>query len=190
RKKSLIMPQTSQLTTLLDDDRWHNKVYSGGWVDGHGDTIAVIEPATGKELGRVGSANPQDVGAAAKRAADAQKAWAATKPTQRAAILRRAGQLFEDHAAELQAWIMQEIVAIAAKVDLDLLVTAQERYESAALCTAPMGEVLSTDDPRWSFARRRPAGVVSVISPFNFPLILSIRSVVPALGLGIAVLRI
>src|SRR5699024_9155741 len=86
------------------------------------------------------------------------------------------------------AWIMQETGAISAKADLELHVAAQECYEAAALCTAPMGEVLSTDDPRWSIARRRPAGVVSVISPFNFPLILSIRSVVPALGLGNAVL--
>ena len=182
------MAHTTQLDTLLDDDRWHNKVYSGRWVDGGGDNIAIVEPATGKELGRVGSATSKDVAAAAKRAADAQKAWAATKPTQRAAILRRAGQFFEDHAAELQAWIMQETGAISAKADLELHVAAQECYEAAALCTAPMGEVLSTDDPRWSIARRRPAGVVSVISPFNFPLILSIRSVVPALGLGNAVL--
>lgn len=182
------MAQNSQMVTLLDDDRWHNKVYSGGWVDGGGADIAVVEPATGKKLGSVGSANPQDVRAAAKRAAEAQKAWAATKPTQRATILRSAGQLFEDHAVELQAWIMQETGAISAKADLELHVAAQECYEAAALCTAPMGEVLSTDDPRWSIARRRPAGVVSVISPFNFPLILSIRSVVPALGLGNAVL--
>src|SRR5699024_12562987 len=106
RKKSLIMAQNSQMATLLDDDRWHNKLYSGGWVDGGGADIAVVGPATVKALGSVGSADPQDVRAAATRAAEAQKAWAATKPTQRAAILRSAGQLFEDHEIEQQAWIM------------------------------------------------------------------------------------
>ena len=42
---------------------------------------------------------------------------------------------------------MQETGAISAKADLELHVAAQECYEAAALCTAPMGEVLSTDDP-------------------------------------------
>lgn len=51
-----------------------------------------------------------------------------------------------------------------------------------------MGHVLPSNDARWSFSRRRPAGVVSVIAPFNVPLILSIRSVAPALALGNAVL--
>ncbi|WP_223942622.1 aldehyde dehydrogenase family protein [Arthrobacter sp. StoSoilB22] len=50
------------------------------------------------------------------------------------------------------------------------------------------GEVLTSNEDRWSVARRRPAGVVSAIAPFNFPLILSIRSVAPALALGNAVL--
>ncbi|MEZ0089027.1 benzaldehyde dehydrogenase (NAD) [Streptacidiphilus sp. EB129] len=48
--------------------------------------------------------------------------------------------------------------------------------------------MLPSNEPRWSFARRLPAGVVAVIAPFNFPLILAIRSVAPALALGNAVL--
>ncbi|GAA2046685.1 benzaldehyde dehydrogenase [Yaniella flava] len=182
------MAQTQEGSTLLGDPRWHNKILSDGWVPGTGESLNITEPATGKQLGSIGSASPQDVNAAATRAAEVQKEWAAVKPTERAAILRRAGQLFEEHAAELQPWIMQETGAIPPKADLELHVAAQECYEAAALCTAPSGEVLSTDDPRWSFARRRPAGVVAVISPFNFPLILSIRSVVPALALGNTVL--
>lgn len=182
------MTQTQDTTTLLDDPRWHGQIYSGGWTDGSGETLSIFEPATGTELGTIGSASPEDVASAATRAAAAQKDWAAMKPTQRAAILRKAGQLFEDHADELRSWVMKETGAIPAKADLELHVAAQECYEAAALCTAPSGEVLSTDAPRWSFARRRPAGVVAVISPFNFPLILSIRSVVPALAVGNTVL--
>src|SRR5436190_1205293 len=60
--------------------------------------------------------------------------------------------------------------------------------EAAALPSHPLGEILATAKPRMSLARRVPAGVVGVISPFNFPLILSIRSVAPALALGNAVL--
>lgn len=182
------MTQTQETTTLLDDSRWQNQIFSGGWIAGTGDNLSITEPATGKELGSIGSASTDDVAQAAERAAAAQKVWAATKPTERAAIFRRAGLLFEQYAEELQSWIMKETGAIPAKADLELHVAAQECYEAAALCTAPSGDVLSTDDPRWSFSRRRPAGVVAVISPFNFPLILSIRSVAPALALGNTVL--
>ncbi len=182
------MTQTQQEQTLLDDPRWQNKILNGGWVSGSGDDIEIIEPATGETLGTIGGANPEDVKTAAKRAAKAQKTWAAMKPTERAGILRKAGMLFEEHAEELQSWVMRETGAIPPKAGLELHVAAQECYEAAALCTAPQGEVLATDDPRWSIARRRPAGVVAVISPFNFPLILSIGSVVPALALGNTVL--
>lgn len=182
------MTQTQEHTTLLGDPRWHNNILSDGWKSGTGKDIAVTEPATGETLGTIGSASPDDVQAAAKSAAAAQKEWAKMVPTQRAAILRKAGLLFEQHVEELQSWIMKETGAIPPKADLELHVAAQECYEAAALCTAPQGDVLTSDDPRWSFARRRPAGVVAVISPFNFPLILSIRSVVPALALGNTVL--
>ena len=52
----------------------------------------------------------------------------------------------------------------------------------------PPGRLLRSEMPRLSFSRRVPVGVVGVIAPFNFPLILSIRSVAPALALGNAVL--
>ena len=69
-----------------------------------------------------------------------------------------------------------------------LHVAAEECYEAAALPGAPYGELLPSEQPRLSMARRVPAGVVGVISPFNVPLILGIRSVAPALALGNAVL--
>ena len=51
----------------------------------------------------------------------------------------------------------------------------------------PLGEILPSNQPRLSLLRRVPVGVVGVISPFNVPLILSTRSVAPALALGNAV---
>src|SRR5271168_2386608 len=55
------------------------------------------------------------------------------------------------------------------------------------MCTEPQGLVLPSDPGRISLARRRPRGVIGVISPFNFPLILSSRAVAPALATGNAV---
>jgi benzaldehyde dehydrogenase (NAD) len=66
-------------------------------------------------------------------------------------------------------------------------VAAQEAYEAAALASRPAGEILQSELPRLSLIKRVPVGVVGVISPFNVPLILSTRSVAPALALGNAV---
>ena len=58
---------------------------------------------------------------------------------------------------------------------------------SASMLTEPQGLVLPSHAGTMSFARRQPHGVVGVIAPFNFPLILSIRAVSPALATGNAV---
>lgn len=174
--------------SLLAADLWQDRIFSNGWTSGGGGTLDVLEPATGESLGRLGLASVDDVLRAATIAAAAQRAWAETIPEERAAVLRKAGALFEEHAAEIEGWIVRETGAIGPKASLETHVAAQECYEASGLPTHPSGQVLPSSEPRWSFARRRPVGVVSVIAPFNFPLILSIRSVAPALALGNAVL--
>ena len=174
--------------TLLDPQTWTGKIFVDGWVDGGGGTADAVEPATGERLGTYGLADVTDVQRAARTAAQAQKEWAARKPDERAAVLRRAGELFEQHAADIQDWIVREAGSIPPKAGLETHIAAGECFEASALPTHPSGDVLATNEDRWSFARRRPVGVVSVIAPFNFPLILSIRAVAPALALGNAVL--
>ncbi|GAA1681710.1 aldehyde dehydrogenase [Citricoccus zhacaiensis] len=179
--------QTEQ-SSILDPSVWGGKIYTDGWTQGSAESVDVIEPATGAVLGSAGIASAEDVYAAATRAAAAQREWAARKPEERAAVLRRAGQVFEDHVQEFNTWIQRETGAIAPKAGLETHVAANECFDAAGLPHHPAGDVLTSDEDHWSFARRVPAGVVAVISPFNFPLILSIRSVAPALALGNAVI--
>lgn len=173
--------------TLFDQSTWENKININGWRDASTTTDA-LEPATGNKLASVGLASVDDVKEAANAAATAQKEWAKKKPEERAAILRKAGTLFEEHAVEIHEWIVKESGAIQGKAGLETHVAANECFDASALPHHSQGDVLASDDDRWSFARRRPVGVVSVIAPFNFPLILSIRAVAPALALGNAVL--
>lgn len=173
--------------TLFDQSTWENKININGWRDAS-TTADALEPATGNKLASVGLASVDDVKEAANAAATAQKEWAKKKPEERAAILRKAGMLFEEHAPEIHEWIMKESGAIQGKAGLETHVAANECFDASALPHHSQGDVLASDDNRWSFARRRPVGVVSVIAPFNFPLILSIRAVAPALALGNAVL--
>jgi benzaldehyde dehydrogenase (NAD) len=173
---------------FLDQSTWKGKIFAEGWSPGSGGDRAVVEPATGDELGRIGTAGPDDVARAASRAAEAQGAWAATGYQERAAVLRRAGALFEEHAEEIQGWIVRETGAIPPKAQLETWFAASTCFEAAGLTSLPYGQLLQTRDPILSMSRRVPVGVVGVISPFNFPLILSIRAVAPALALGNAVI--
>ena len=177
---------TEAKTDWLDENRWRSRIYVDDWREGTG-SYAVVEPATGAELGSLGLAGPEDVTLACTRAAEAAQAWAALPYTERAAVLRRAGDLWRDHAAEISGWLIREAGSVPAKAGIELTSAAEECYEAAALASHPIGEVLRSAQPRLSFARRRPVGVVGVIAPFNFPLTLSIRSVAPALALGNAV---
>ncbi|GAB3360292.1 benzaldehyde dehydrogenase [Modestobacter lapidis] len=173
---------------LLEDGAWRGKVWTGAWTDGSGGTYAAVEPATGEELGEVGNATPADVEKAAARAVDAQRSWAALPFEQRAAVLRRAGDLLTANSAEIKTWLARETGAIQPFGDFQVHTSAQECYEASALPSHPYGELLRSGAPRLSFARRVPVGVVGVIAPFNVPTILAIRAIAPALALGNAVI--
>src|SRR5512141_76921 len=166
---------------------WTGKVFVGGWRAGGTGERPVIEPATGDELGRIGMASADDVAAAAALAVDAQRAWGRASYQERARILRRAGDLWAEHAEEVNGWIVRETGAIPPKAGLETWFASSACHDAAGLTSLPLGELLPTNAPHLSMTRRVPVGVVGVISPFNFPLILSIRAVAPALALGNAV---
>ncbi|MFF4630056.1 aldehyde dehydrogenase family protein [Streptomyces griseorubiginosus] len=176
--------------TFLDSSIWEGRIFSGSgeWIVGSGEVYDAVEPATGKTLGSVGSATPGDVGRAVERAVQAQREWAARPYADRAAVLRRAARLFEEHQQEIETWLVRESGAIRPFAALQVtLGGVEECYEAAALAAAPYGELLRSGLERLSFARRVPVGVVGVIAPFNVPLVLALRAVAPALALGNAV---
>ena len=174
--------------SFLDAASWQGKVFLNGWTQGGAGDAAVLEPATGEELARTGRASVEDVTKASELGAAAQKEWASLPFTARSAVLRKAGQLFLENADEFSDWIVRESGGIGPKAGLEIQIASEECFEAAALASHPTGEILRSEAPRLSFSRRVPAGVVGVIAPFNFPLILSIRSVAPALALGNAVI--
>ncbi|UIJ33789.1 aldehyde dehydrogenase family protein [Allobranchiibius sp. GilTou73] len=173
---------------FFDADDWAGKISSSGWRAGAGGTADVREPATGEVIGSVGVATARDVDDAVTAATKAQKEWAALPYDQRAAALRRAATLIEEHAGELSDWLVREAGSGKGKAGFEASLVAAEYWTGAATVEAPYGQLLRTRAPRLSMARRVPAGVVGVISPFNFPQILSSRSVAPALATGNAVI--
>ena len=102
-------------------------------------------PATRSAPSR--SPPPTTSTAAAEAARAAQAEWARAPHFVRAAVLRKAGDLFTAHADELHDWLVRESGSIPGKADFELHVAAQECYEAAALASRPAGQVLPSRRP-------------------------------------------
>ena len=159
----------------------------GEWIKGGGGSRDVVNPSDGGTLGSTGIADTGDVDRAVQAGRAAQPAWAEAPFDDRAKVLRKAGQLLEENAAECADWLTREAGSARGKAGFEAGLVATEAHLAAALALAPTGQILRTARPRLSLAQRVPVGVVGVISPFNFPGVLSMRSVAPALALGNAV---
>ncbi|MEG1679881.1 MAG: aldehyde dehydrogenase family protein, partial [Stenotrophomonas sp.] len=165
---------------------WAGKQFDGQWQAGSSQQD-VIEPATGKVLGNIAMADPAQIARSAAAAAKAQRDWANAPYEARAQVLRRAAQLADEHAAEIIDWLVRESGSTKLKAGFENKVSSKALQEAAALPSRSVGEILPSASGRLNLARRRPLGVVGVISPFNFPLYLAMRAVAPALALGNAV---
>ncbi|WP_306553829.1 benzaldehyde dehydrogenase [Acidovorax sp.] len=177
----------SEKPGLLDNRLWAGKAFDGAWSTVLNTARDAVEPATGQVFSRVGIASAADMQAAIGRAQQAQAAWAATGPRERAAVFHRAASIFEQHFDELAMAVARETGGIVPKGQHEVREAITLCHLAAALPMQAQGQVLPSTPGRLSIARRVPHGVVGVISPFNFPLILGLRSVAPALALGNAV---
>ncbi|MEE4454362.1 aldehyde dehydrogenase family protein [Novosphingobium resinovorum] len=178
----------SKTLPLTDPAVWSDHIFDGHWRKATR-LISVVEPATGDELGRVGAIDLVALPDLARRAMAAQQIWAATPAEERAAIMRRAADLLTQEKEEIVGLIMRETGGVRGKAETELNGTIGELIHSAALLISPDGQVLPHPDPtKLSIARRVPLGLVAVITPWNFPMLLAMRSVAPAIALGNAVI--
>lgn len=167
---------------------WEGKLFSSGWQAGSGAPITITAPGSGRHVGTVSSATSADLDAAVAAATTAQKAWAAAPYTERAAVMLKAATLLKENPARLRDVLSAESGSAFGKAAFETGLVISELQEAAGLASHPWGELLRSEKPRTSLARRVPIGIVGVISPFNFPALLSMRSVAPALALGNAVI--
>jgi len=185
--KALMSRNTQQTREpLFEDTHLTGVFFSNGW-SGSGADAAVVEPATGNALARIALADPTTVATAASSARDAQPAWAGMSPDERAAVFHRAVAIASEYRDDIITWIVRESGSVRAKAEVELSVAVKAIQLAAAMPQQAQGLVLPSESGRVSLARRRPLGVVGVISPFNFPLYLALRAVAPALAVGNAV---
>ena len=169
---------------------------TGGWLDqfiaewrpGSGEPRQIREPASGRPLLNVAQSTIDDVARAAARAAEAQPAWAETNYAERAALLRRAAEIYEAHRPEFGTWTQRETGAVHSKMHHEQNFTVGELQAAATMPFQPYGQLVPSVVPgRLSMLRRVPAGVIGAITPWNSPSVLGMRVVAPALALGNAV---
>lgn len=173
-------------STLLDPAVWTDNVFTGQWQK-EKELADIFAPATGSSIGRIAMADPVRVAASAASARRAQVEWAAQHHEVRAAVIRRAASLAEHYRDEITDWLVQESGSTQGKAAFEASVNIRLLLECSSLPSHAVGEILPSVPGKLSLARRRPLGVIGVISPFNFPLCLAMRAVAPALALGNAV---
>ena len=158
------------------------KLFSDGWRTGNGGTFEILSPIDGHSVGTVALADASDVERAGKLAAEAQVAWAETSFTARGELMLRAAEAMEEMRDEVFRLLAVESGSGPIKANSEIEKAIDELRTAAALPSAPQGEVLAHDKNfALSIARRVPVGVVGVISPWNAPLMLAIRSIAPAI---------
>jgi acyl-CoA reductase-like NAD-dependent aldehyde dehydrogenase len=153
-----------------------------------GRTFETIDPATGRVIADVAHAGAQDVdrAVAAAREAFEDGRWSGVSAAARTRALLSFAEAVETHAdqlAELESLDNGKPVKLAKRVDLQL--AAEHLRYFAGWPTKLAGEVLPVAQPNMHcYTRREPVGVCAQIIPWNFPLLMAVWKVAPALAAG------
>lgn len=182
-------PTTSSTRATLDDD-WTNLYIGGEWVDGGTrKTIVDKNPYDGSVIAEVPGATKQDVDRAFDAAVEAQRAHRDRTPQELAQPLVEAIAIIEQNAKPIASLLAIESGCAEPFGEFQVhMITLPMMREAASFPFRAFGQNIKSIIPgKENIVKRQPAGVVTVISPWNVPLHLSMRAVAPALALGNAV---
>lgn len=161
--------------------------YIGGeWRPGTGSwDIIDFNPYDNEKLASITIATVDEVDEAYRAAEAAQREWAEVNPYARRAVFEKALRVIEEREREITEVIVAELGGTHLKAGFELHLAKEFLRESVQLALRPEGRIIpSPVDGKENRLYRVPVGVVGVISPFNFPFLLSLKSVAPALALG------
>lgn len=168
-------------------EKFDKQFIAGKWQTGN-DSDHVNEdknPYTQATIVTIQGANTDDVDTAYQAAKKAQKVWMEKTPQERSAIIEKAADLMEEQQAEIIEWLIKEGGATKVKAGLEASLAQGITREAATFPMRSEGKILPTNKPgEESFVTHRPLGVIGIISPWNFPFHLTMRSLAPALAAG------
>jgi acyl-CoA reductase-like NAD-dependent aldehyde dehydrogenase len=155
-----------------------------------GQTFEVVDPATGQVFATAAMGGAEDIDRAVKAARAAFDGWAATPPAQRARLMLKLADLIEAHGESIaltetldngMPFMMAKFAGIGGAAE-------QLRY-NAGWATKITGETMQISWPgEWqAMSLREPVGVVGAIVPWNFPFVMAVAKIAPALAAGCTV---
>ena len=174
---------------LQDPTLLRTQAYVGGeWIDADsGATFDVTDPATGDVVASVADLGVDETRRAVDLAEVAQKAWAARTAKDRGTVLRRWYELFLEHKEDLALIMTSEMGKPIGESRGEVVYAANFIDWFAEEGKRAYGEVIPTHDPtKRLLVLKQPVGVVSAITPWNFPQAMITRKVAPALAAGCA----
>ncbi|MFD5874132.1 aldehyde dehydrogenase family protein [Streptomyces sp. NPDC060322] len=161
----------------------------GEWLTGNGEwDIIDFNPYNGEKLCSITVATAAEVDRAYRAAERAQREWEAVGPYARRGVLENAARLVGERAEEIAELIVDELGGTRPRAAYEVRAAREFLREAAGQATRPVAGLLpSVADGKENRVYRLPVGVVGVISAFNFPFLVTVKTVAPALALGNAV---
>jgi len=158
------------------------------WIEGS-KTFDTINPATGEVLTQIAEASVADVDravqAARKAFEDRSGAWRKMSASERGRLIWKLADLVEkniDELAELESLDNGKPIFESRYVDIPMVIDVLRYY--AGWATKIQGETVNTFETAFTYTLREPVGVVGLIIPWNFPLLLASWKLGPALACG------
>src|SRR3954447_24722225 len=164
----------------------YKNIVGGEWVDSaSGETMEVVNPATGEAIAEVPRGAKDDADRAVEAAKKALPEWLETTPAERAEALLKLADLLDDHAEELAELESQNVGKPLSSARDEMPVSADNiRFFAGAarvLEGKSAGEYMRGYT---SMIRRESLGIVGGIAPWNYPLMMAVWKLAPALAAG------
>ena len=177
------------MTETATETIQHKLFINGEFVDARsGETFATSNPATEDKIADVASAGAEDVDAAVKAARTQMEPgseWQKMKPRDRAKVMWRLADLLTARAAEIgRIETLDNGKPIFESQFVDTPSAAECLYYFAGWSGKVTGETIPVADNAFTYTLREPVGVVGAITPWNFPLMLAVWKIAPALACG------
>jgi 1-pyrroline dehydrogenase len=167
----------------------HRMFINGDWSDAaSGETTEVVNPATEEVIAEVPKGDASDVDRAVGAAREAFEAWSLTTPAERSTALHKLADAIAGDAENLSRLESANVGKPKGTADFDVEFTVDNvRFFAGAARVVEgkaAGEYVSTHT---SMLRREPAGVVGQVAPWNYPLMMAVWKLCPALAAGCTV---
>lgn len=180
---------------LYDENKIYKNLYDGKWIESSSERLIEINsPIDGSLVGKIQSMTKDEVDKSMLNAKEAQKLWGEVPSNKRAAILYRAADLLDENVEELAEILTLEVAKDKKSSISEIQRTADYIRFTADSAKMLEGETIPGDSfpgvkkNKISFVSRVPLGVVLAISPFNYPVNLSVSKIAPALVAGNSVI--